>query len=105
MADVDVAVRIRRTVVKNVMPAVLPLCLQIFIEPFLFPESEYLRLPLGKIGLHREAGLRQIQGILVILRHSSRLFLFSLLFFLGLPIGDYLLGQVARQFFVMGKFH
>ena len=66
MADMDVAIRIGRTVVQDPLVAAGTLLAQPFVEARLFPAGEDIGFLLCQTGLHREVGLRQEHGVAVI---------------------------------------
>ena len=66
----DVAIGIGRAVVQNIERLSGRCRLELVVEPRLFPAFEHLWLPLGKVGLHLEFGLRQIEGFPVV--HNVR---------------------------------
>ncbi len=66
MADMDVAVRIRRAVVENEFLAALRGLAHQLVEIDLLPARENLRLLLGQAGAHRKIGLGQEQRLRII---------------------------------------
>ena len=68
VADVDAAVRIRWPVVQHIAREPLAGFLDAFIQLFLRPPGQHLRFPLRQIRLHREVGLRQIEGRFIVHR-------------------------------------
>ncbi len=77
VAHVDIAVGIGRAVVKNVHRGAAAGGLDFGIDSVFVPGFTLLGFALSEIGLHRKAGLRQVQGIPVTLffflciRHNS----------------------------------
>ena len=67
MADVNIAIRVRRAVDKAKYRAIAGLSLDPLVELFGFTGRNPGRLAFGQIGLHREIGLRQVQRVLVVL--------------------------------------
>ncbi len=51
---------------QDIQGSALPRFLNLFVEPFLFPRSQELRLPLRQVRLHGEIGLGKIERCLVI---------------------------------------
>ena len=72
MAHVDMAVCIRRAVMKYVRPPGMTpvLFLDLFVDFRLFPFAEHLGLPLCEVRLHREISQWKIQGIFIIFTHN-----------------------------------
>ena len=66
VTDVDPAVRIRRTVMKDELRFALGLLANEAVQSHLFPLRETLRLVLQQVGLHGEGGLRKVQRFLVV---------------------------------------
>ena len=64
--QVDVAVGVGRSVVKDVRGSPLRFLADPVVDAHLIPAGQHLRLPFCQIGLHRKIGLRQIQCFLVI---------------------------------------
>src|SRR5947208_4427493 len=69
VAQVDAAVRVRRTVVQDPERAVRGHQAQAFVHPELLPPGEHLRLVLREVGLHGEGRFRQVQRGFVV--HGS----------------------------------
>jgi len=67
----DVSIGERRAIVKNKKRGVFPCLLNLLVQITLLPASKNLRFPAGKVGLHRERGLRQIQCFFVIHRNPE----------------------------------
>ena len=66
MADVDVAVGIRRAIVQHEARAAGADLADALIELFLLPLGDPLRFALGQVAAHREGGVGQVQGVFVI---------------------------------------
>ncbi len=66
VADMDVTVGVRRTVVQDVTRAVRPRLVDLLVYVNLVPALEHLGLALGQIALHRKVGTGEIESILVI---------------------------------------
>src|SRR5262249_18530707 len=70
VADVDVAVGVRRAVVEHEARLAGTRLLHPAVELHVVPARQDLRLPLRQIGAHRELGARQIERALVV--HADR---------------------------------
>lgn len=70
MADVDIAVRIRRAVMQEVMLVRTVFFLKLAVNVFLLPEPEHLRLALAEIRLHGKVRPGEVKCFSVIDRHS-----------------------------------
>ena len=66
MAHMDIAIGVRRAVVKHEPLASLTLFAQPVVEAELLPPRQDRGFLRGKAGLHREVGLRQEDGVAVI---------------------------------------
>jgi hypothetical protein len=66
MAQVDRAVRIRRTVGQDERRPAAGQLAQLCVDVPLLPPLQHLRLATSQIRLHREVGVRQVDGILVV---------------------------------------
>jgi hypothetical protein len=66
VADVDVAVRVGRAVVQDEGLGAGAGGAHLAVDVGRLPALEHLRLALGQVGLHRKAGLGEVQGVLVI---------------------------------------
>jgi len=64
-AHVDVVVRIRRSVVEQPHRAPAACFAELLVEAALPPGGEALRLTARKVRLHREVGLRKVEGVAV----------------------------------------
>ena len=60
MADVDFAIGIRRTVVKNKLGRTVPFLQAFFINLVVLPEFQKVRFPFRQVAAHGEIGLRQM---------------------------------------------
>src|SRR3989441_2913906 len=69
VAQVDVAVRVRRAVVQDPERAVRGHLAQALVDPELLPPGGHLRLALREVGLHGEGRFRQVQRGFVV--HGS----------------------------------
>ncbi len=69
MPQVDGPIGIGRPVVQHVTWRILAAGSNLFVNLFLLPDGEPLRLCLGQIRLHREVGIGKVQGCLKIARH------------------------------------
>lgn len=72
MADVHVAIRVRRTVVEDELVAALAAFADLPFEIALDPFRQNLRFLLRQAGLHREVGLGQEDGVAVIALFCGR---------------------------------
>ena len=72
MADMQIAVGIRRPVVQNEFIAAGAGGANRGVQIFFLPALHLLRFALGQIGLHRELGLGQVQSVFVI-AHTIRI--------------------------------
>ncbi len=70
MPNVNMPIRIRRAIMKNEQGFSGSRALNLFIQLFLLPPSEQLRLPLREVGFHGEISFRQIESGFVI--HVSK---------------------------------
>src|SRR6185437_1053666 len=71
VAEVDLAVRVRRTVVQDErVRALSGALLQFGITLRRFPIGQHRGLASGQVGLHRETGLRKVDGLLVVAAHA-----------------------------------
>ena len=68
VADVDVAVGVRRSVVQHEALTAGIRLEELLVEPHFGPAPEDLRLALGEVGAHREFGARQVERLPVIHR-------------------------------------
>ena len=75
MADVDIPIGIRRTVMKDKNRFALFFLAQLLIKLFFFPKKERIRLLLSQIGLHWKFCLRKIKGLFVI--HKQEIVTFT----------------------------
>ena len=66
MTDVNAAVGIGRTVVKNELFTTCPLLPQVAVNIHFLPAPEHLRLSLGQVATHGESCFGQVQGMLVV---------------------------------------
>ena len=66
VADVNRAVRVRRTVMQDELRPVLRNGAQLFVRAVLVPPRQHIGLAAGEIGLHRECRLGQVYGVLVV---------------------------------------
>ena len=66
VADVDRAVRIRRSVVQDEFRAVGRDGAQLLVDAMFLPPGEHVRLAAREVALHREGGVRQVDGLLVV---------------------------------------
>ncbi len=66
MADMDIAVCVRRAIMQHVKRAVFCVFAQLFIEVHFLPALHEKRLALWQACAHREFGLRQIEGFGII---------------------------------------
>ena len=66
VADVHVAVRVGRAIVKDELFAAFPLGAEALVEIQPLPARKPFRLCIGESGLHREIGLRQEDGVAVV---------------------------------------
>ncbi len=69
-ADVNLAVRVRRSVVQDELRAAAPGFADLFVQADLLPPGECLRLSGLQVRLHREVGPREIQCVFPI-RHVN----------------------------------
>ena len=67
VADVDLAIGVGRTIVKDEFLAAFGMALQLSIKVAGFPLRQHRRFALGQIAAHRKLGFRQRDGVLVIL--------------------------------------
>src|SRR5450830_559352 len=61
MTDVDRAVGVRRTIVKNELRAILANFAQLPVQAYAVPALQNLRFALWQAGLHREGGVRKVK--------------------------------------------
>ncbi len=66
MADMDIAIRIRRPVDEPVLLAPPACRLHLVVQALGLPARQHLRLALRQVRLHRERRLRQVEGLLVV---------------------------------------
>ena len=66
VADVDVAIGVGGAVVKDELLGPRAGGTDLAVEVHGLPVGEQLRFPLGQVGLHGEAGVGQVEGVLVI---------------------------------------
>ena len=66
MAYMYMPVCIRGPVMEDIVLAVLIFVLNLFIYPVIFPGLEHVRLSLGKVSLHREPCLREVQRVFIV---------------------------------------
>jgi hypothetical protein len=71
-AHVDVAVGVGRAVVQDPQGPLGGGLAEAPIDVHLVPAGEHVRLELGKVGLHRERGLRKVERVLVVHRGKKR---------------------------------
>ncbi len=70
MAQVDLAIGIRRAVVQHEQRATLRVFTKLRVNALLFPTCQDARLTLGQVAAHREFRCRQMEGGFVILAHA-----------------------------------
>ena len=66
MADMHIAVGVRRAVMQNELFAPGACFAQALVEAFILPAGQNARLLLGQAGLHGEIGLRQEDGVSIV---------------------------------------
>ncbi len=66
VANVDRAVRVRRPIVQDEFRAVGRDRAQLLVDAMFLPPGEHVRLAAREIALHREGGVRQVDGVLVV---------------------------------------
>gem|GEM_PF-2438119 len=66
VTDVDLAVGVGRAVVQHEAPGAGAGGAHLAVDIVRLPTLEHFRFSLGQVGLHREAGLRQVQGVFVV---------------------------------------
>ena len=70
VTEMNRAVRVRRTVVKNVRRAAARDLAELVVDALLLPELLHVRLATREVRLHREGGLGQVEGLLVVHGHT-----------------------------------
>ncbi len=70
MADMHVAIRIRRAIMQDELFAPAAAVAQLFIQALFLPTGKDHRFLLRKASLHGEIGLRQEDGIAIVYRFS-----------------------------------
>src|ERR1035437_9197641 len=75
MPQVNVPIRIRRPVVKNIGWTAHPGSANTVVNPRFLPLFQQLRFKLRQVGLHREAGLRQVDRLLEVYAGQIQYFL------------------------------
>jgi len=70
VAEVDLAVGVRRAVVQHEQRAALGVFAKLRVDALLFPTRQDARFALGQVAAHREFGCRQVEGGFVVLGHG-----------------------------------
>ena len=70
MAQVDLAVGVRRAVVQHEQRPPLGVLAKLRVDALLFPARQDARLALGQVAAHREFRCRQVEGSFVVLGHG-----------------------------------